>query len=282
MDGKTDSFYLKFTSPRQKNLILGTSRAAQGLQPAEFNRILQKKFYNYAFTIAHSPYGPIYLKSIMSKLNQLEKNGIYILEVNPWSISSKTTNPDDSIHFREVNLCIANTTFVNCNPNFQYLYKNYSGNYYKLLLNNEHEYLHPDGWLEITIDMDSASVEERRKKKLSMYRNEHLPNFKFSNLRLEYLKKSVRFLKKHGKVYLVRLPVHTEMLKIENKFMPDFNLKIMNIVDSTSCVYFDLTNIDVPLIYTDGNHLYKKSGKLISQLIANKICDEIKISVNPR
>ena len=32
-DGYADSFYLKISSSKQKNLILGTSKAAQGVQP---------------------------------------------------------------------------------------------------------------------------------------------------------------------------------------------------------------------------------------------------------
>ncbi|MCY0969567.1 hypothetical protein ACM642_10780 [Chryseobacterium sp. CY353] len=31
--GNTDSFYKRFTSPQQSNLILGNSRAAQGIRP---------------------------------------------------------------------------------------------------------------------------------------------------------------------------------------------------------------------------------------------------------
>lgn len=59
-DGYTDPFYIRFTTPKQNNLILGTSRAAQGLQPDVFKDILETDVYNYAFTVTHSPYGPTY------------------------------------------------------------------------------------------------------------------------------------------------------------------------------------------------------------------------------
>ena len=32
-NGYTDPFYLRFTTPKNNNLIIGTSRAAQGIQP---------------------------------------------------------------------------------------------------------------------------------------------------------------------------------------------------------------------------------------------------------
>ena len=55
-DGTNDPFYLRFTSPKQNNLIIGTSRAAQGLQPKILNGICQTEFYNYAFTLGRSPF----------------------------------------------------------------------------------------------------------------------------------------------------------------------------------------------------------------------------------
>ena len=64
-DGKTDPFYLRFTTDKQNSLILGTSRAAQGLLPEVLNSKLNRDdFFNYSFTLGHSPYGPTYLKSI--------------------------------------------------------------------------------------------------------------------------------------------------------------------------------------------------------------------------
>mgnify|MGYP001024422816 CR=1 FL=1 len=47
--GKTDPFYVRFTTPKHQNMILGTSRAAQGLQPKIFRSILGKNIGNFAF-----------------------------------------------------------------------------------------------------------------------------------------------------------------------------------------------------------------------------------------
>ncbi|MEM6772188.1 MAG: hypothetical protein AAF597_16560, partial [Bacteroidota bacterium] len=52
-DGYTDDHYLKFTTPRQQHLILGTSKAAQGMRPAAFRDVLGVDCYNYAFTLNH-------------------------------------------------------------------------------------------------------------------------------------------------------------------------------------------------------------------------------------
>ena len=68
--GKSDSYYLRFTSPRQHSMIIGTSKAAQDLQPSIMDPIVfpdeKDAFYNYSFNIIDSPFGYIYLKSIVS------------------------------------------------------------------------------------------------------------------------------------------------------------------------------------------------------------------------
>ena len=272
-DGFTDPFYIRFTTPKQNNLIIGTSRAAQGLQPDVLNFFLNRDFYNYAFTMGHSPFGPSYLKSIKKKLNSDEKNGVFIVTVDPWSISSTTTNPNDSLNFREVNLCVANTPKVNIKPNFSYLINNLGGNFYKIVLKNSPMYLHTDGWLEVTLDMDSSIVSKRLKNKLDDYRNNYLPTYKFSNLRMEYLIKTIKFLNKHGKVYLVRLPIDSKLMEIENEFMPDFGDKIQSIIPFSNG-YFDMTQMNNEFSYVDGNHLYKVSGELVSEKIADWINKE--------
>ena len=268
-DGFTDAFYLRFTTPKQKSLILGTSRAAQALQPEVFNNILKKDIYNFAFTNSQSPYGPVYHKSIKKKLNKESKNGIFIVAVSPWSISSITEDPNNYKNFREVDLCLDNTSIVNMNPNIEYLLNNFSQPYYKLLFQNKSNvFLHNDGWLEVSVKMDSLSVQKRLESKVAIYSK--LNNFKFSEYRLLYLEKTVEFLQSYGKVYLVRLPMHQNILTIENNLMSDFDLKIKSIINQSSG-YYDFTKQSQSFTYTDGNHLYKDSGYKISTIIAELI-----------
>ena len=270
-DGYTDPFYVRFTTSKKSNLILGTSRAAQGIQPSILGKYLHKDFFNYSFTIGHSPYGPVYYNSIRKKLDFKKSEGIFILTVDPWSISSATNDPNDSSKFSENNLCVGNTYFVNCNPNYFYLINNFKGKYYKLLNNTERSsFLHEDGWLEINVKMDSVTVAERLEKKVAEYRKDKLPNSKFSSVRFEYLKKIIQLLNTRGKVYLVRLPVHSRMLEIERENMPKFDSIISTIIPMTSG-YFDMTKLKNGFEFTDGNHLCKESGKLTSKLIADWI-----------
>ena len=93
-----DNFYFKFTTPKQSSMILGTSRALQGLIPEIINKELNIDIYNYAFTVMNSSYGPSYLNSIKKKLNKNSKDGVFILAVDPWSISTKF-NPSDDLNY---------------------------------------------------------------------------------------------------------------------------------------------------------------------------------------
>lgn len=274
--GYTDPFYVRFTTPKQQNLIIGTSRAAQGLQPKIFNNILHTNIYNYAFTVTHSPFGKVYFESILKKHNE-EKNGIFIITVDPWSISNWCKNPNDLSQFRENNLCLNNTKYVNVYPNFEYLYKNLKGKYKDIFLPpSKNMFLHNNGWLEVRgIPMDSASVNNRILDKIETYRTELLPKTKFSQVRLNYLLQTIKYFKIYGKVYLVRLPIHSGIMEIENEIMPDFDNVIKDAISLTNA-YLDLTVKNDDYIYTDGNHLHKSAGKEVSELIANWIKENLK------
>jgi len=271
-DGYVDPFYLRFVTPRQSSLILGTSRSAQGLQPAILNRCLSRNdIYNYSFTIMHSPYGLTYLNSIKKKLDPKTKDGIFILAIDPWSLSSTGAGIDDMDEFRETKLCLANIKSVDKNPNIEYLLKNIH-NRSNIFLNRFRAYffLHEDGWLEVNVDMDLKSVEQRTEKKIASYKEDSLHTFKFSEIRLEYLVKTINYLKQYGKVFLVQLPIDPGIMEIEQEFLPDFNIIIKRSLPE-GINYYDMTPLNKDFIYTDGNHLYKDSGAEVSELVANWI-----------
>jgi len=270
-DGYTDAFYLKFTSPTQSNLILGTSKAAQGIQPRLLEEASGKPFLNYAFTEIHSPYGPSYLRSIEKKLDKEERSGIFILSIDPWSISAASDDPNDSTQFRELGLAVDNTDFVNLSPNFPYLIENLSGEYYTILTQRNPEfYLHYDGWLEVKLIRTLSEVAQRRKEKLAYHQKNSLPYYKFSSLRFKYLQKTINFLQAHGEVYLIRLPIHPQMMELEKEMMSDFQVKVDLLISEVDG-YLDLTEFNADYSYIDGTHLDVSSSTKLSKTIANWI-----------
>ncbi len=267
-NGFTDPFYVRFTTPPQQNMIIGTSRSAQGIVPSSFKSILKKELFNYSFTAGHSPYGPIYLNSIKKKLDPSTKDGIFILSIDPWAISAGTGDPNSASEFLENDLMLANMETVNSNPNFEYLLQELKGNYHLTLFNsNTVTFLHQDGWLEVTIPMDSSSVAIRTIRKIKNYRTENLPNMKISQTRIDYLNQTIDFLKSYGKVYLVRLPIGEELLEIENEYSANFD-DLMRASIERADGYLDLTKRDERFLFTDGNHLWKDSALEVSNIIA--------------
>lgn len=267
-NGFTDPFYVRFTTAPQQNMIIGTSRSAQGIVPSSFKSILKKELFNYSFTAGHSPYGPIYLNSIKKKLDPSTKDGIFILSIDPWAISAGTGDPNNASEFLENDLMLANMETVNSNPNFEYLLQELKGNYHLTLFNsNTVTFLHQDGWLEVTIPMDSSSVAIRTIRKIKNYRTENLPNMKISQTRIDYLNQTIDFLKSYGKVYLVRLPIGEELLEIENEYSANFD-DLMRASIERADGYLDLTKRDERFLFTDGNHLWKDSALEVSNIIA--------------
>lgn len=273
-NGYSDAFYLRFTTPPQSSMILGTSRAAQGLLPQVLDQYVPTKFFNYSFTIAHSPYGEVYYNSILHKLDSRSKKGIFIVAVDPWSLSAVVTRDSFESEFPEAHLLLANTKFVNLNPNIPYIIQNFKGKYYTLIAPQKRELLlHDNGWLEVSVPMDSESVLRRTTAKFKEYKEENLPNRKISATRLKYFSKTIDTLKKHGEVYIVRLPAHSKIIEMEHQLAPNFDSLIQPFVAKANG-YLDLAKQSESYVYTDGNHLYKESGAKLSEKVGRWIAQQ--------
>lgn len=274
-DGTSDSYYLRVTTPKQQSLILGTSKAAQGVQPQVLNDILGRDdIYNFAFTVAHSPYGPVYLKSVKKKVDPKSNDGIFIVTIDPYSISSRSIEINNVEEFRENGSFLDDLGNINIFPNFPYLIKHYNYSYIYLLtkkmeyINND--YLHSDGWYEVNITMKEKALNERIENKIKEYKIK-LEQYNYSEVRYNSLVETIEFLKQHGHVFLVRLPVSKPYLKMENKLMPDFDNKMEVLSQKYDLKYLNFNNSPNTYQYTDGNHLYKASGLEVSKIIAEWI-----------
>lgn len=277
-DGSTDALYLKFTSSKQASLIVGSSRAQQGVLPDVLNeRMNNISIYNYAFSIAFTPYGKPYYESIQKKIDATSKTGIFLVCVNPWTISSVTPNPEDSLEFRERGSFIDKTHFVNLNPNLEYMIESYNSRNIDIFYNKSRVgdyqtfFLHNNGWLEVTIESDLISVKERHKKKLNDYKQKLRHYSGFSKHRFNYLKKTITLMQEHGKVYLVRLPVHDNMYELEQELMVDFDEKMHYLSEQYSVPYINAVPDRALYSYTDGHHLDIPSGKRFSEYLVNQI-----------
>jgi len=288
-DGSTDNFYLRFTSSKQNSLIIGTSRSAQGIHPDILDSVLNLKdnnsTYNYSFSINNSSYGKEYYTAIENKINESAKNGLFIITIDPWAISSDSTLHDNEIDIESI---FYSKRYYNSYPNYEYLIKNYKKGWGNILLKriesnilflNQNSlskikgaftYLRKDGLLEVYTSMDNAYVKQNIQKKVHNY-NISMSRNKFSEFRYLYLRKTIQLLKKHGEVYLVRMPVHTSLLTIENSFYPEFDKKMISLANNTHVEYLNFADNSTQYSYTDGNHLYIEDAKRYSIKLAERI-----------
>jgi hypothetical protein len=273
--GGVDAFYGRFASPAAGSLVLGTSRAAQGIQPAVLAARLGGQFdaplLNYAFTLTHSPYGPAYLASIRRKLRPEVRHGLFIVAVDPWSLSAAgRMDIIDNEHFPENKSFIGQLREVSQSPNLAYLAHYQTKPLYRLPLDfaTATERLHPDGWLEVNIGLDSAQVRARTARKLLDYQKlaatQHL-----AAGRLAALHQTIEFLKSHGRVVLVRLPVGSGLRALEQQYQPDFGRRMQQMAAAYSLQYLDYSTS--PYATTDGNHLQKNASAAFSQQLAGDL-----------
>lgn len=278
--GYVDAFYARFAAPAAGSLVLGTSRAAQGIKPSVLAARLGKRYagpwLNYAFTLAESPYGPGYLGSIQRKLAPGTRHGLFVLAVDPWSLAlPKAVLDKQPLVFPEANSMVSQLRNVSQSPNLDYLAHYLHKPFYQLLLdtNPAHviERLHPDGWLEIALpppSADTALLRRRTAEKLATYR----PLAASSSLsagRLLSLWQTITFLKKHGQVVLVRLPTGPAMAALEQQFQPDFDQLMCQLGERQGVPY--LTYLGQPYPTNDGNHLYRGAAEQFSQRLAADI-----------
>lgn len=262
-NGKSDPFYSRTATPKQSSLIVGTSKAAQGLMPEVISPYLKKDIYNFSFTVAHSPFGPAYLSAIEKKLKSETKDGIFIITVDPWSISSDGKDPNNEMDFGETKSFIGKTPSFSSKPNIPYLLNSFDDNYIKILMNFSLMEVHNDGWLEVFPPMDSTVVKKRIAENIVAQKLKST-NYRFSETRFQFLKKTVEFLKTHGRVYLVRLPMDYRIAEIEAEIVPDFEAKIQEFASAEFVPYLNLTNSNTKFTFTDGIHLYKSSAEQVS------------------
>jgi hypothetical protein len=273
-NGRSEPFYLRFTSPKQNSLVLGNSKAAQGIIPdiinGELGRGILSNLYNYSFTINNSPYGPAYLNSIRKKLLTKGENHLFLVTVDPWSLSSNIYDPNNSNLFIENERFMGKLFSVDSSPNIQYLLLWFESQYFEILLSRivkVHSILHEDGWYETG---ESPNPETSLNFMIDFY-NKLLQESDMSQLRYEYLKETIDFLSHYGVVVLVRMPLHSSILRIENKLDPEFDLKMQALSKSFDIPYYNFSKIKNEFDFKDGIHLNKESAERFSKILAGLI-----------
>jgi hypothetical protein len=292
-NGYVDAFYARFASPPAGSLVVGTSRAAQAVKPSVLVAHLGERFtgpwLNYAFTLGESPYGPSYISSIRRKLDPQVHGGLYVLAVDPWSLSlpkgvqyyKGATKPapcqegQPPVIFPETNSMVSQVASVSQSPNLDYLVHYLHKPLYQFLLDIDTtqiiERLHHDGWLEVALPpatTSAAVVRGRTAAKMVTYRA-LAANNRFAETRFCYLTELIDLLKAHGRVVLVRVPTGSEMAALEQQYQPDFDKRMAALATQERIPYLNYITQLYPT--NDGNHITRSAAEQFSQRLAADI-----------
>lgn len=274
-DGNTDDNYRHYTGPKPSDMILGDSRGGQAVIPYVLDEKLKgRKFNNFALNIGDSPYGQVYLEAVKRRMNPDTKNGIFILTVDPWCLSlekSLENVKEDPDRYSP----LADMHFYDMSPNYEYLLKHFSGSWFNIYRDREElsksvTFLHKNGWMEVNVNIHPDSIKVREARKIEGY-TEMMKGQKISQYRINAFQDMIKYLKEKGTVYIVRIPAFKGMMELEDKYAPDFNKRIENIAKQNGVKFFNLSTKPEDYIYTDGNHMYKGSGKIFTAQIADSI-----------
>lgn len=272
--GYVDYFYEKFTTPKSKSFILGDSRSMQGLQPAVINKYLKDEYdlpmMNYSFTLGQIAYGPLYIESIKKKLDTTADNGLFIVTVNPWILSTREEDDEKKGIFFEEGKPPHNMNYVNHSPNFEYFIKNFEYFHFKSIIKRKSK-LHKDGWLEESnLPKDSVMLNSWKKSQIKMY-TDTAKKWKKSDFRLNSLESLVNYLGRFGNVVLLRMPIDQKIVAIEDSYWRSFDLDISKIATNTNTLYLNMTRDSNTYKTYDGNHLDKIGGAAFTEYLCKLI-----------
>jgi hypothetical protein len=276
-NGTADPYYRKLTSPKQSSLIIGTSKAAEGINPKVLNERMCEigfsKIFNYSFTIHESPFGIVYLNSIKRKLKNSPVLKYFIITVDPWSISRRDIGEKCNIYFEEEQGFLADLEFVNMEPNIFYLLKNYERSFYDIITFRFFETnrkLDKNGYLIRETKNDSLLDSSYLEEMIVIYEG-FSKEYSYSIEREKILLELIEFLKQKGRVYLIRMPVHNEILRIEECFFNNFDRKIASIGENYNVPFKDFNHINSELRFKDGIHLDSASATILTKKISDWI-----------
>jgi len=279
-----DDNYPKFTGSAS-GLLLGVSRVSYGVSPAILEDCLSEPgepltIENFAIAHQETDYGETYLDAIRRKLDPATRNGVFVVGVNPATVSQYLAEggaePDDS------HTIVGQMGSYTADPNLEYIRRFYGKALYRAFTRTGEEFnlrvAHPDGWVEMRRQIpaytmsDSAMAGWRKQNVDRMTRD--MPLAAPSSHRLASLGNTLDFLRRHGRVWVVRMPAHPEVLALEDAYWPDFNAVMAELARSHEVDYLDYSGEEDTFPTYDGSHLLSESARAFSQ----RLCRDLQAS----
>lgn len=278
--GPVDMYYSKFTQ-QGENLILGLSRADQGIVPSILEEELKSEFLadDYVnFASNQSFYGEVYLNAVKEKIDPDIENGLFILSVSPGSFTGPKKSGEKEIVKMDTYSIMGKTDDFSSNPNYEYIMNCYGEPLYNALFKNiswENLISHDDGWNEVRMvsgqmNIDSQDIDFWKTQNLSFY-NRKLRTENPKAHREKSFELTIKFLKKHGLIFMVRLPADADIIALENENWVNFNQQMEGIAREHHIHYLDYSEGFEGFKTYDGSHMPSESARIFTRLLATDI-----------
>ncbi len=269
-----DAFYRRFTRHHNGSIVLGTSRAAQGIEPSILNNVVGEDFYNFSFTMKQSSFEKSYFEALkaFTEWTAYDSSRVTIISVDPWSIREVKSEGSAEERVNKEYLASYTSQWSYFRPNIKYLLKEKV--HLSRLFADRDRYVNDFGRYVIPFDTNYLikNYTKRAKEVLELYSQR--PRFvdsEVSDYRLNYLNEIIDYCKEYGKVFLVRIPVTKEMYALENKLQYDFDDLITKISEEKGIPYINLINLSGNYQTVDGNHLWNGEVPRFSKDLASYI-----------
>ncbi|MDO5971136.1 hypothetical protein Q4Q35_15110 [Flavivirga aquimarina] len=277
--GFVDPHYNKFTQ-EAGSLILGLSRANVGISPFVIEEELKKYGFfdkplvNFAFNEAH--FGEVYYNVIKKKIKT--NNGIFIISISPGNFTAPSGLNDEKVFEYDERLTLGKVDNVTSSPNYNYIMNAYGAPLYNGLHNLDqwnHRISHQNGWNEIKLKnnhniITDKDIEHWKSLTVKFY-NEKIKLEQLSTYRYNYFIKTIEYLKTKGKVFLTRMPSHTDLLKFENEHWGRFDFEMDSIANLHDIPYLNYSKQSNNYKTYDGSHLESESAKRFTKRLATDI-----------
>ena len=256
-----DIFYVRFITPRQSSLILGDSRAAQGLVPSVINQSSRQfSFFNYAFTASYSPFCEDYLISIKEKLTHNIEGQMFIISIGPTQFTSyETTTASNTSSYLSSIKSVNGNGFINISYFMSVNRKPLIYGLFNRVIGTAVN--HRDGWLQQRlVYVSPGELEERYTSGIIRFENS-ISARSWDNLKWNLFCDLIDFLKDSGAiVFLIRMPTSNDVNILENRYFPDFNERFYSYSLENQIIYLDHSGLSNSYNSIDGNHLTEESA----------------------
>jgi len=274
VDGNTSITLSKVSNGQHKHLVIGTSRIAQAVQPKTLEETTNRRFLNFAIDAATTSYSESYNRAIEKIIPTDCKDGIFILAMDPWTITSFHNPVNGEVMEPEKEATLSKQITITNQLNLEYLIRDFRDGWGQILLtylrSNSTVVGHDDGWIEVTRPDDADFVSARMAKKIKAKRKEMAHAF-ISEERKKALESLLLYLKPLGQIYFVRLPVDPEYLELEQELHPHFDAFVDSLQKRFQIPYYDMQRHSSEVVFNDGHHINKAYAPAMSKLIAEWI-----------